>query len=36
MHQGWIETHFGAVEDASRITSDTYCLASPIKASMPR
>lgn len=34
MHQGWIETYFGAVEDAGKITADTYCLASPIKASM--
>lgn len=31
MHQGWIETYFGAVEDAGTITPDKYCLAGPIR-----
>lgn len=34
MHQGWIETYFGAVADVSKITAVAYCLESPIKASM--
>lgn len=32
MHQGWIETYFGAVEDAGTITAEKHCLESPIQA----